>query len=416
MSWVDRLRPASFRGVPFRVEGLDADLGRRVTIHRFPARSDIEDDDQGLDARTYSISAYVIGDDYDSDLARLEAALLTGGVGRLVHPTRGEKSVVVHERIKVHEAPAKEGGFASVTFTVTEKEPSRSSFSTTAPASVLRSRVDLTIASIASGFEDDFSTATLPSSGVTSQVAKTRSIGATFASVGSRLGGVVSDLTALTNAAVTLERNAVQLVAAPATLAATVQVALTATFAAAANVLDASEDLAAELIAQQRAIVSAVLGALDILIGSSTPVELDDSTPNRLIETTNLRLLDGLVRGASIAAAAGSLVDLPWTSYQEAIGARDRVSAIVDEVAEHLSDASYRALLDLRVAVRAYLESVASTLPELRKYEVQFETCAILLAHELLGDSRREGELLARNQIENPALIPPGTILEVPSA
>src|SRR5690242_9849623 len=119
MSWVDRLRPASFRGVPFRVDTLDTDLGRRVTIHRFAGRSDIEDDDQGPDARTYQIAAYVIGNDYDVALEQPEAALMQGGTGPLVHPTRGEKSVVVHERIKVRENPAKEGGFASVTFTVT---------------------------------------------------------------------------------------------------------------------------------------------------------------------------------------------------------------------------------------------------------------------------------------------------------
>src|SRR5512139_3344708 len=118
-TWRNRLRTASFRGVSFFIESTDADIGRRVEILRFPGRSDIVDQDLGGDARSFSVTAFVVGPDYDTDRARLEAALLQPGVGTLVHPTRGEMIVVVHDRIRIHESRDK-GGMATITFQCTE--------------------------------------------------------------------------------------------------------------------------------------------------------------------------------------------------------------------------------------------------------------------------------------------------------
>lgn len=36
--WRDRLRDASFRGVPFSVDDDDASFGRRVQLHEYPKR------------------------------------------------------------------------------------------------------------------------------------------------------------------------------------------------------------------------------------------------------------------------------------------------------------------------------------------------------------------------------------------
>ena len=122
MSWRDRLRPASFRGVPFFVKTTDAELGRRVEIIKFPFREDTVAQDMGKDSADFTVQAYVIGDDYDNDRRALEAALLTAGPGQLILPTRGESLVNIAPKLKVHESDA-EGGMATISFSCTVASP-----------------------------------------------------------------------------------------------------------------------------------------------------------------------------------------------------------------------------------------------------------------------------------------------------
>lgn len=93
MGWLDSYRQASFRGVPFFVEGHDADFGRRQVTHEFPQRDTPYTEDMGRRARTYSVEAYLIGDDYPAQRDRLIAATETAGFGELVHPYLGNMQV-----------------------------------------------------------------------------------------------------------------------------------------------------------------------------------------------------------------------------------------------------------------------------------------------------------------------------------
>ncbi|NKJ03139.1 DNA circularization N-terminal domain-containing protein [Rhizobium sp. SG741] len=92
--WRQLLLPASFRGVPFHVEGGAKQGGRRTVTHEYPKRDDPYTEDMGRRARKFSISAYVIGDEYTIDSELLAAALDTEGGGTLIHPTMGIMNVV----------------------------------------------------------------------------------------------------------------------------------------------------------------------------------------------------------------------------------------------------------------------------------------------------------------------------------
>lgn len=101
MSWKDRLQDASFRGVPFKVEGEGAAVGRRVETHEFPNRDKPYTEDLGKITFRPNITAYVVGDDCWEQRDRLIEALNKPGPGTLIHPTYGEVSVCVDGEVKV---------------------------------------------------------------------------------------------------------------------------------------------------------------------------------------------------------------------------------------------------------------------------------------------------------------------------
>ncbi|MFS8051580.1 DNA circularization N-terminal domain-containing protein [Rhizobium sp. BR 317] len=108
--WRQLLLPASFRGAPFHVEGGAKAGGRRTVTHEYPKRDDPYTEDMGRRAKKFSISAYVIGEDYTIFRELLSAALDTEGGGTLIHPTMGIMNVAC-EGYSVSEN-REEGGMA----------------------------------------------------------------------------------------------------------------------------------------------------------------------------------------------------------------------------------------------------------------------------------------------------------------
>ncbi|WP_270796216.1 DNA circularization N-terminal domain-containing protein [Aeromonas sp. QDB11] len=84
MSRTDRLQPASFRGVAFKVDSDDLQVGRRTVLHEYPGRDTPSVEDLGRETREYAISAYLIGHDFIAERDRLIEALEQAGPGDLV--------------------------------------------------------------------------------------------------------------------------------------------------------------------------------------------------------------------------------------------------------------------------------------------------------------------------------------------
>lgn len=117
--WRDRLRDASFRGVPFSVDDDDASFGRRVQLHEYPKRDKPYTEDLGRAARRLTINAYVIGDDYADKRDRLIAAVETEGPGTLVHPQYGEMQGSIDGTVKVSHSSS-EGRMSRISFEFVE--------------------------------------------------------------------------------------------------------------------------------------------------------------------------------------------------------------------------------------------------------------------------------------------------------
>jgi len=138
--WFDYLRPASFRGAQFHVETGGKRGGRRNVTHEFPKRDDPYAEDMGRRARRWTISAYVIGDDYADRRDDLIDACEQEGPGLLVHPTIGEEQVVCDY---YHVVESRERGrMAEIEMQFTEAGQSPSAFNGPASASGVNRAAD----------------------------------------------------------------------------------------------------------------------------------------------------------------------------------------------------------------------------------------------------------------------------------
>ncbi len=93
-TWLSQLLPASFRGVPFNVEGHEENGGRRGVQHEYPGRDTPYAEDLGQKGGVYRVRAFVLGDSYISQRDALRQAMQQDGTtGTLVHPYLGSLQV-----------------------------------------------------------------------------------------------------------------------------------------------------------------------------------------------------------------------------------------------------------------------------------------------------------------------------------
>ena len=81
MGWKDDLSEASFKGVPFFVEKIEDEFGRRIVHNEFPGRDIGTVQDLGKKDEIYTVTGFLLGD-YAKNLEQLEDAT------RAVQPSR----------------------------------------------------------------------------------------------------------------------------------------------------------------------------------------------------------------------------------------------------------------------------------------------------------------------------------------
>lgn len=93
MVWRDRLQLASFRNVNFFTESHSFSGSRNIATYEFPGSEDFATDDLGKKVNSYSISAYIFGDDYMEQRDALLSAVQEPGSGTLIHTYLGNLEV-----------------------------------------------------------------------------------------------------------------------------------------------------------------------------------------------------------------------------------------------------------------------------------------------------------------------------------
>lgn len=397
MSWRDELRRvkladgreligASFRGVPFFVEAADRDGGRRLVVHEFPLRDDPYVEDLGRRARSFRVDGYVVGDAYVRQRDELLAALEdSSGPGELVHPYFGVRRAVC-ANVAVREAIA-DGGMAriSIEFVEAPAQGAAPTEETALPEQVAAS-ADAAVVAAEAEFGSSYDASGLPSFALDS--AETAFTNAA-AALGAALAPVVHDtqeLAALNGQLHVLTAEASALVRAPAEILGAFRSTITGLAETAAG---APGDM-----------VDALLEAYAADLGPPAPA----TTATRQRERANQDALTGALRQLLAIEAARLVPEVAFESIDEATAARDRIAAILEELAAAAGDTMYPALVTLRADLVRAVPGDA-TFARIITVEQRAPIPSLLLAYRLYGSVEKEPDIVTRNRAPHPGFV-----------
>ncbi len=169
--------------------------------------------------------------------------------------------------------------------------------------------------------------------------------------------------------------------------------------------------------AQDKKIIQSAL-ALLATFAPAPPVALaSTASATAVTQASNDQLIADACAIGALCAVSDALPDLVFESVDQAEGFRDNVVSVAETLEGSVaSDNLFQALLDLKAAIIAHIESAAGTLPSLSSFRPAKTLPALAIAYELYGDAFRDEEICRRNDVGHPCFVPGGVALEVLSA
>lgn len=416
MAWQDRLVPADFDGAPFKVMSVGQKAGRRTVVQEFPGRrrvevQDLSGDEPGGNALEFTVQAYLIGPNYDSDRDVLEAALREGGVKPITIPWRGTKRVTVIGDITSSESKG-EGGYCTVSFTCVEDVP-EAPFSRTDRAATLQVGSDAAIASAKADLGARFTVDKLPSARRVTALEALTAASEAMSAASARVSTVAGQINEAAGAIAAFEAAAETLMSTPEDLADELAGVIGAALGVASTGLEALEDAGAAPLRLARFTDLALRAALDVFGFADEFAAIGESTPSGAREAENRAAIVDAVRIMSMAESCRLLTTLPFESHAQATSARALIVSAFDGALDVIGDGLFGPALTLQASAIAHLDEVAARLPDLRTYTTARMVSAYEVAHEVYGDGSRGDEVADRNGIGAPLFIPAGTTLEI---
>jgi prophage DNA circulation protein len=400
----------SFRGATFRTEEQEVTGGRRGVAHEFPQGEKPVWEDLGRSARRYRIDCHITGADYPAGADALQDALDQPGAGTLIHPWLGAMQVAVPQDGWTRRDSTVDGGIAwfSIDFVETGlPAPQPAATDTQADAvAAADGAADAAPGLFADGFSLDGVTGFVEQAAdgvvqaaalaVRVQAALAGGIGPTLSLLNSQLG-LLGSAGALLRAPVALGRSIVGLVQ---TLSAITGPGGSASLPTRARGFRALMDWG---------------GDIDPVIGH---------TPARAIQAANQAAIVQLVNLTASAELVRCHAATDFSSYDDAVAARDDAAERLDALALRQADSGDDAGADqydaLRRAVTADLTARGGTLARLQSHVPAVTLPALVIAQRLYGDpasvEARAAEIVARNKVRHPGFVPGGVALQVLSA
>lgn len=394
MTWREELRTvviggrkfigASFRGVPFFVESAERTGGRRAVVHEFPLRDDPFVEDLGRRARGFRLDGYVLGDNYLSQRDDLLAALEdTEGPGELVLPFYQRSLHAICVNLAVRETRA-DGGMAvfALEFAEAPAQGVAPTIAVDAPGEIAAA-ADAARAAVKAELLEKFDTDGLPAFARDS--AETSLRGAA-----ERLGAKLAPAVDLPQELAALDAQIRSVTARTASLVSQPADLIDAFAAAITGLGDTARNAPA-------AVLDALLDAYDIDPGQPVP----ETTPTRQRERANQLALAGALQRTIAIEAARLAPRVRFSTLEEAIAARDRIAAQLEEQAAGAGDTAYPVLVMLRAQV---LRAVPGTAVLARVVTVtrRMPIPSLLLAYQLYGSVDQEEDIIKRNNIRHP--------------
>lgn len=392
-----KLRPASFRGIPFLLLRDGKTASRRIVVHEYPGKDTPYHEDLGAGPREFSLEAVISGPSFLSVASRFEAALSQSGPGALVLPHYGSLNVVALSWARQHASDQVGEVIFSITFQIYGKSLYPSSLKDTVTGLGLSSTQ--LFDSITSDFNTHFNLSGAQDFLVIDAASRTQTL----------LDQVTS---ALSNGG----------------LASLARDLVPSSFSVAIN-------LAGQIVSMFQNISSSTKPPLPSVVGTSktspTPVPvlsildaLSQSTrmratvsggstkPRRL---QNAQAIDLLFRGAGLAAAAGAARYAAYQSKEEAISFKTSLSNNIGLLRDDLGaagyDQSWQSAGAVLAAISRDINERLGRLPRTIKVQSAAPRSSLSLANRLYGDNQavifsKARDISNRNKIRHPGFIP----------
>lgn len=393
MAWTDGLRPASFRGIPFFVEGSQYTGGRRVSFHEFPNREDPYAEDMGRVGRTFKIDGHLLGDDVFEQKEKLIEACEKFGPGELVHPYFGNRQVQVGA-FSIDE-DTKEGRILRFSIQFYEAGDNRFPKDVDDKQTLLENAADNASEKNKSLFDRAFSIAKLPGFAVNSA---RNSVFAAATAFQNATRDVVATAEGIANLAYdirNLKAEVDDLLAAPDRLSQRLKDSLA---------------LLEGAISTPKGKLQAYSGLIGFVAGNTTL----DTTPTRQREKSNDQVFNGFIQREAIIGAVRASSETEFESTEEAVATRTALrDAIETQLVNTQDDDVFQAFEDLQAQLVRTVPDVDSDLPNVQEVSLENSTNSLSLSYDLFENFESEADLIARNKIKNPAFIQGGKTLEV---
>lgn len=417
MSYLTEKYPASFRGVPFKVEGHTTTFGRKTAVYKLPFESKgVAHLDLGRAPRRFRMKAFLIESLPDKTLRaqrdELVAALETPGAGLLVHPIYGRVNVIVEDNINFLES-TQQGGMIEVELEFVEaREAATQTKQPDAQAEQVKKARALRTAA-GQAFEKRFNL-DVPDFVAKSNLAVLDNVLDGLRQINALIG---QTLKVPSHFAAQIDRIANEmgeLIHTPKAL-----------FDAVDYLIVSMIQSAYTAFGLPRRNPRSGLGSLSFTIGASAALgaltaEPTGSTPAREQERVNRAVTLVAFRASALGASAEVAANFPFTSANEARSIMlDLVDALTglsdnDITGVEPDSDTYDALRELQAATTSHLSGVAGSLSELTTHIPVATIPAVVLAYRLYGDTERYEEILNRNiEVTHPLFVPGAIELEV---
>jgi prophage DNA circulation protein len=127
----------------------------------------------------------------------------------------------------------------------------------------------------------------------------------------------------------------------------------------------------------------------------------------------NRAALVRLVSDTALSALIRTSAATTYDSAHQALETRDTLSALIEERMQTADDPLFVALGRLQATMVQDLTQRAATLDQLVAYSPPATIPALVLAHRLYGDARKGADIVTRNAIRNPGMVPGGAALTI---
>lgn len=391
-----KFRKAKFRDIEFFVSESEAEFGRRIVKHEYPNKNVPGSEDLGRKARSFTVEAYLVGENIDAEKVSLIEAIEADGPGILIHPYYGKRTVNCTSG-RVRERSTEK---YFVSFTLSFEEAGEFEY----PRAADDTTFQLTAAANAVGaagvadFASKFTLKGKPQFMVDSAVAK--------------INGLSDKLESLTGNASSLYRASAELSFAIRNLRASTA-DLINTPESIGNQVRESMNLLASSLGLGSGPKSKLTTLAGLLSYGSDEDPVVGDTANRVQEEANRNAMNDLVRMSALEQASIASLTTAFTSIEDASAARDQLLEKVDEMELTASDDTLLALTNLRAKLCAAVPKQDQSLANLVTIETSGLRTSLDLSYELYGNLDLEQDIIDRNSIRNPGQIAGGRSLEV---